>query len=287
MSRITSIVKNKLFISHASADKEFIDIFLRFIYEGCGLHEDDVFCTSLSGTLLPGESFINDIKNNVLNSECAIFLITENYLDSYFCIAELGAAWILNKHIIPIVVPPVTLQEYDRTPLKGIQYLDVSCSDMPIIFRKKLTEIRVLSESYYKPTFQKSKKRFHEDILDYLKFLKKDSAGFYRARVIESKSRDIQMIPHPSGQGWTPGKPDFLTPWYVKRYNFCKLNGFIKSDNSISYETNDIAHWFVIEEVSFGINEKIKFKIRGRCHDFEAPNEKIITLSERYNESYR
>jgi hypothetical protein len=236
-----NIVKNKLFISHSSADKEFVDILLRLVYKGCGLLESDVFCTSLSGTLLPGEPFINDIKKNVKNSKCAIFIMTENYLDSYFCVAELGAAWILNKHIIPIIVPPITLHEYDRTPLKGIQYLDVSSLDMPVIFRKKLTDIGVL-EKTDETAFKIEQNSFYSDVQNYVKFLRKDNAGFYRTRIVESVSREIQMIPNPTGQGWMPGKPDFLTPWYAKRLYFHKLNGFIQSDDVISYETGDTAH---------------------------------------------
>ena len=287
MSSNSIVVKNKLFISHSSADKEFVDILLRLVYKGCGLLESDVFCTSLSGTLLPGEPFINDIKKNVKNSKCAIFLMTENYLDSYFCVAELGASWVLNKHIIPIVVPPITLHEYDRTPLKGIQFLDVSSLDMPMIFQKKLTDIGVLENAYDETAFKREQDSFHKDVLKYIKFLRKDNSGFYRARIIESVSREIQMIPHPSGQGWTQGTPDFLTPWYAKRLYFHKLNGFIQSDDVISYETGDTAHWFMIEGMNFSKNEKIKFKISGRCHEFESPHEKVIMLGERYNESYR
>ena len=123
----------------------------------------------------------------------------------------------------------------------------------------------MLEESYYKPTFQKSKKRFHESVLEYLKFLRKDNAGFYRARIVKTISRDI----------------------YSKHFNFYKLNGFIKSDPFISYEDDDIAHWFVSEGINFKTDKKIKFKIGERCREFEILNEKVIKFDEWYIENYR
>ncbi len=41
---------------------------------------------------------------------------------SPFCLSELGAAWALEKHIIPILFEPVTTADYNKTPLQGRQF---------------------------------------------------------------------------------------------------------------------------------------------------------------------
>ena len=37
-----------------------------------------------------------------------VLLITENYLVSQFCLAEIGASWIFKDRVVPVVVPPIT-----------------------------------------------------------------------------------------------------------------------------------------------------------------------------------
>ena len=120
-----SIVKNKIFISHASADSELIDAFVRFLKDGFNMSHNDFFCTSISGTLKLGYDFIPQIKDNLINCSKVIFLISESYLNSFFCIAELGAAWATEQNICPLIIPPVKFSDLDRTPLLGIQALSI------------------------------------------------------------------------------------------------------------------------------------------------------------------
>lgn len=81
-----------IFISHASADIKMIDIFMEFL-RSIGINDDDVFCTSVSGALEGGRNFVRQIKSNVKGSKMVIFLLSERFFLSYFCLAELGAAW--------------------------------------------------------------------------------------------------------------------------------------------------------------------------------------------------
>ena len=46
------------------------------------------------------------IKSNIKNCSIIILLITSSYMRSPFCLAELGAAWALEKKIVPIVIAP-------------------------------------------------------------------------------------------------------------------------------------------------------------------------------------
>lgn len=78
-----------IFISHSSKDKELVKLFCELLIEKLRFDEDDIFCTSLDNSLRIGENFITSIRDNLQTRDLAIFLITENYKNSMFCIMEM------------------------------------------------------------------------------------------------------------------------------------------------------------------------------------------------------
>lgn len=50
-----------------------------------------------------------------------MLLITENYVNSMFCLAEMGAAWALSQKMYPIIVPPLTKECLNKTPIRNMQ----------------------------------------------------------------------------------------------------------------------------------------------------------------------
>lgn len=128
-------MERKFFLSHASTDKALVEHVLDFFGSAMDIRRSEIFCTSLKGTLPPGENFIPIIKENIKDCRVVIFLITQAYLESPFCLAELGAAWALNQKIYPLLVAPVTYQDLERTPLKGVQCLKLdSKEDMGVLY---------------------------------------------------------------------------------------------------------------------------------------------------------
>ena len=111
---------NKIFLSHSVKDHNLQDHFTDFLESAMKIDSDEIYNTS-NGVIPTGEEFIKSIKENISQTDLVIFLITENYLQSYFCLAEMGAAWALNQAIYPIIVPPLKFNILDSTPLKGIQ----------------------------------------------------------------------------------------------------------------------------------------------------------------------
>lgn len=109
----------KVFISHSSKDREIVTSVLDFLQMGMGIAREEIFCTSYPNELPTGEAFITKIKEELENCEAVIFLITEQYLKSQFCLAELGAAWGLSKRIFPLLL--VDFDKLEGTPLKGMQ----------------------------------------------------------------------------------------------------------------------------------------------------------------------
>jgi hypothetical protein len=97
-----------IFISHAAADKELIDKFFDLLQLGCEFRTEDIFCTSIDGAGIQiGADFVAWIDKSLTKSKTVILMISENYLNSRFCIAEMGAAWALDKNVFPIIIPPV------------------------------------------------------------------------------------------------------------------------------------------------------------------------------------
>lgn len=111
----------KIFISHSTKDIELIDSFLDFLELGMGVNREEVYCTSVDGTIDTGKKFVDNIKINIGKAEVVMFIITPQYLQSKFCLAEMGAAWVLNQQVYPIIFEPLTFDVLEDTPLKGIQ----------------------------------------------------------------------------------------------------------------------------------------------------------------------
>lgn len=105
----------RVFISHASDDssitEELIDIL-----EAIGLSSDNIFCTSFGeyGVDL-GEDFLSRIREELRNDSMVLFVLTKRFYERPVCLCEMGAAWVLAKEHIPIIVPPMDFPE-----LKGV-----------------------------------------------------------------------------------------------------------------------------------------------------------------------
>ena len=102
----------KLFISHSTKDTDIVHSFIEHILMlGLGVKREDIFCTSLDGCgIKSGADFKKAIKDELTNAKAVIQIITRNYKLSEVCLNEMGAAWILNSYVIPLVMPP---DDYD------------------------------------------------------------------------------------------------------------------------------------------------------------------------------
>ena len=121
---------SRLFISHSSQDKEAVQEFVEFLVLGMGISREDIFCTSLSGTLPNGQPFIDSIRSALRDCQQVLCFLTPSYLQSKFCMAELGAAWIQTGKIIPLLVSPLQYGDLNNTPLMGMQMLRRERSDL-------------------------------------------------------------------------------------------------------------------------------------------------------------
>ena len=99
-----NINTKRIFISHASKDSELGKEFLKALVK-IGIDKNDIFYSSQYHTGVGlGEDFHKVIKDTLKKCEIVIFLLTKNFYKSAACLNEMGAAWIENKKIVPILL---------------------------------------------------------------------------------------------------------------------------------------------------------------------------------------
>lgn len=98
-------VKNIIFISHRSTDKDVVDMLVDFI-AGTGIPKDTVFCSSLPGTDI-NERILDEVKAALKNSSVNIAILSRDYYQSAYCLNEAGVLWYEDVPVIPIAPPEI------------------------------------------------------------------------------------------------------------------------------------------------------------------------------------
>lgn len=107
--------KNKVFISHASKDSEYVKVFVNLL-EDIGLSEDEIVCSSISGYGIPlGEDIYDWLSSQFQEYNLhIIFMLSNNYYQSVACLNEMGAAWVLKQKYDTVLLP-----NFDFIQIKG------------------------------------------------------------------------------------------------------------------------------------------------------------------------
>lgn len=103
----------KIFISHSSKDKVFVEKFIDYILQlGIGIEAEDIFCTSIEEMgVKNGEDIRKHIQTNIRNADYAFLLISKNYKASEICINEMGAVWAYDANVRLYLLPDVDFDE--------------------------------------------------------------------------------------------------------------------------------------------------------------------------------
>ncbi|OAS21369.1 toll/interleukin-1 receptor domain-containing protein [Paenibacillus oryzisoli] len=108
---------SKIFISHASADSEMVNALMDMIQSQFNLTRENFFNTS-DEQLTAGGNWIEQIRQAMHESTLIMPIITPSYLESAFCICELGAAWVNVANLLPLIVAPLDYTALDATPYR-------------------------------------------------------------------------------------------------------------------------------------------------------------------------
>lgn len=102
----------KIFISHSSDDKVIVDTFIDLILQGgLSIKIDEIFCISTDGSKIKsGEDWRNAIKDSLTSAKINFLIITPNYKESEVCLNEMGAAWVSNAKVLPMIIEPINYE---------------------------------------------------------------------------------------------------------------------------------------------------------------------------------
>lgn len=107
-----SKTQKRFFVSHSSLDEKIVSLFVDdILVKGLRINDDEIYCSSMQGLgNLSGDNFIAEIKNALKPAEISFLMISENYKCSEICLNEMGASWLADCHVIPILIEPVSFQ---------------------------------------------------------------------------------------------------------------------------------------------------------------------------------
>lgn len=109
LDNTNEIVSKLIFISHASKDSEIVNEFIDSVLRlSCGFSSDEIAYTSREDTgVRPGDKINEYIRDNIYDAKIVLLMISDNYKQSEVCLNEMGAAFALNKTIIPVLMPEI------------------------------------------------------------------------------------------------------------------------------------------------------------------------------------
>lgn len=110
----------KVFLSHSSEDSTVVAQFVHLLEDGIGLERTEIRCSSLLGYGLPlGSPFRDAIRDDIEAADAVLALVSPSFVKSAYCMGEVGIAWGLRKHLIPLLLPTVTPGDI-RGPLDSL-----------------------------------------------------------------------------------------------------------------------------------------------------------------------
>jgi hypothetical protein len=97
---------HKLFISHSSKDKEYMEALAEML-EDIGMPDGSFVCTSVPGHGIPGGSKIFDwLRERFLTCDLRVlFALSQNYYGSAASLNEMGAAWVTKATDTLLLLP--------------------------------------------------------------------------------------------------------------------------------------------------------------------------------------
>lgn len=114
-------LNGRVFVSHSSRDLFIVERLIDLLQIGTGISDPQLFCSNTPGLDIPaGKGFMDYIKQMLREAILTVHLITPSFLESQYCLLELGAAWEEGKSF-PLIVPPLSLERLQQGPLGGMQ----------------------------------------------------------------------------------------------------------------------------------------------------------------------
>ena len=116
-----------VFISHSLQNKELANRFNTYFAKAFRLTSRQVFNVS-NQSIRAANDFRQSILSAIRDAKILLFIVSEEFLSSTFCLCEMGAAWAFGKKPYIFLVEPVEFSDKRiiNLPFSGLQSLAVS-----------------------------------------------------------------------------------------------------------------------------------------------------------------
>ena len=143
LEKVVMSKKPKLFISHASSDKVYVQEIVSLL-DDMGLTDEHIFCSSIPGYDIPvGKTIFQYLLEQFHEYDLhVIFVHSKNYYMRPVCLNEMGAAWALKSKYTSILLPT-----FDFSGMNGV----VNNSDIAIKLDNDEDEIKTEAPMYQLP----------------------------------------------------------------------------------------------------------------------------------------
>jgi hypothetical protein len=96
----------RLFISHASDDVELATHVVVLFRAALNLPAAAIRCTSVDGHRLEGGADTDEtVRSEIGSADAFVGILSNRSVRSAYVLIELGARWVLNKHLLPLLAP--------------------------------------------------------------------------------------------------------------------------------------------------------------------------------------
>ena len=137
--------RNNVFISHSSANKEIVEQLSSYI-EKLGVPSDHIFCSSvISQGIDNGDKLGKVISEAIEKSRILVFLLSRDFVNSVYCMQELGVGWHLSEQekakCFCLVLPDISLSEikgFVNSNLVKFTFIDESHKGELALFAENL-----------------------------------------------------------------------------------------------------------------------------------------------------
>jgi hypothetical protein len=138
--------EKKVFISHSSKNKEIADAISVYLTQ-IGVKNENIFCSSIvSQGVRNGESLNSAIARAIKQSSLLIFLISYDFVNSNYCIEELGVGWYLS-HLKKASSYYIILPDIDLSYLGG--FVNPSVDKLSFLDNAHKDDLSLLSDDVF------------------------------------------------------------------------------------------------------------------------------------------
>lgn len=175
----------KIFISHSTNDGDLAIKLMDLLQTQFNLQRHNFFLTS-DDELKIGEDWIESIRIGMEQANIVLPLITPNFLESQFCLCELGATWINQKALVPVILPPLDHNALQNTPFRSWMQMLILNSQQDLARLAQAMVDRKVGEVNF-PRFNTRAETFIEEVLEPFKFQMENREVVSRQVVVQLK----------------------------------------------------------------------------------------------------